>query len=105
MITQKVAKLIEKANRKAIVNPMHCAASCVKCPEYTRPPWGSPKALYCASLGAVKNPHETVPQMPARPCADRAPTGSSISLSIAYTPSTTITPATAPMIGAAQIST
>ena len=83
MITQKVAKLSEKANRKAIVNPMHCAASCVKWPEYTRPPSGSPKALYWASLGAVKIPHETVPQIPARPCADRAPTGSSISLSIA----------------------
>ena len=32
--------------------------------------------------------------MPARPCADSAPTGSSIFLSIASTPSTTITPAT-----------
>ena len=40
--------------------------------------------------------------MPARPCADSAPTGSSIHLSIASTPTTTITPATAPMIGAAH---
>ena len=35
------------------MNPMHCAASCVKWPEYQRPPSGSPKALYWASLGAV----------------------------------------------------
>ena len=50
-------------------------------------------------------PQESVPQMPARPCAESAPTGSSMHLSIASTPNTTITPATAPMIGAAQYST
>ena len=50
-------------------------------------------------------PHERVPQIPARPCAEVAPTGSSITFSIANTPTTTITPATAPMIGAAQYST
>ena len=64
-----------------------------------------PNALYWASRGAVNSPHASVPQIPASPCADSAPTGSSISLSIAYTPITTITPATAPMIGAAHIST
>ena len=44
---------------------------------------GSPKPLYLASAGAVKMPQEIVPQMPAMPWADIAPTGSSIRLSIA----------------------
>jgi hypothetical protein len=43
----------------------------------------SPNALYSAKRGAVNSPHESVPQMPAMPCADSAPTGSSIFLSIA----------------------
>ena len=50
-------------------------------------------------------PQDSVPQMPASPCAEGAPTGSSSTFSIASTPKTTITPATAPMIGAAQYST
>jgi hypothetical protein len=40
--------------------------------------------------------------MPATPCAESAPTGSSSTRSIAITQTTTITPATKPMIGAAQ---
>jgi hypothetical protein len=43
--------------------------------------------------------------MPATPCADSAPTGSSSLRSIARTANTTTTPATKPMIGAAQNST
>ena len=39
--------------------------------------------------------------MPAMPCAESAPTGSSSRLSMASTQNTTITPATKPMIGAA----
>ena len=48
---------------------------------------------------------ESVPQIPARPCAESAPTGSSRYFSIRITPTTTITPAIRPMIGAAQYST
>src|SRR5207302_5658503 len=44
-------------------------------------------------------------QIPARPCALSAPTGSSSHLSMASTPYTTITPATAPMTIAAHGST
>ena len=65
----------------------------------------SPTPLSSASRGDVNRPQESVPQMPARPCADSAPTGSSSTFSIRITPYTTITPATAPMIGAAQNST
>ena len=43
----------------------------------------SPTPLSSASRGEVNSPHESVPQMPARPCADSAPTGSSSILSIA----------------------
>ena len=43
--------------------------------------------------------------MPATPCAESAPTGSSRSLSMAMMQTTTTTPATKPMIGAAQYST
>ena len=39
-------------------------------------------------------PTEIVPQIPARPCAERAPTGSSRYFSIVSTPKTTIAPAT-----------
>jgi hypothetical protein len=46
-----------------------------------------------------------VPQIPARPCAESAPTGSSSLRSIASTAKTTISPATKPMMGAAQYST
>ena len=72
-----------KTNEKAIEKPTTCAISCVNLPEYNRPPSGSPNALYWARRGAVKMPHESVPQIPARPCADSAPTGSSMTLSIA----------------------
>ena len=43
--------------------------------------------------------------MPAMPCAESAPTGSSSILSIAMIAPTTITPATKPISGAAQYST
>ena len=43
--------------------------------------------------------------MPAIPCADSAPTGSSSFRSIASTAATTITPAAKPISGAAQNST
>ena len=62
---------------------MHLRRELREVPEYKRPPSGSPKALYWASRGEVKIPHESVPQIPARPCADSAPTGSSSTLSIA----------------------
>src|SRR5919198_5116414 len=58
--------------------------------------------LNSASVGSVNRPQESVPHTPARPCADSAPTGSSSTFSIARTPSTTMTPATNPMIVAAQ---
>src|SRR5919106_5356740 len=58
-----------------------------------------------ASRADPKMPTDMVPQMPASPCAESAPTGSSRYFSIVITPSTTTTPATSPMIGAAQYST
>ena len=58
-----------------------------------------------ASRGLVNSPQASVPQMPAMPCADSAPTGSSSLRSIQTIAPTTITPATNPMIGAAQYST
>src|SRR5918912_713837 len=87
----------------ATTTPSACAPSWWNEPLYTSP--ALPTALYDARSGFVKSPHESVPQIPARPCADSAPTGSSSTFSIASTPTTTITPATAPMIGAAQYST
>src|SRR5919202_3500370 len=90
-------------NANAAVTPRIWAPSWWNEPVYTRP--GLPTALRSARRGEVKMPHDSVPQMPATPCADSAPTGSSSLRSIASTQSTTITPATAPMIGAAQYST
>ena len=67
---------------------------------YTKPP--SPTPFRVASVGSVNRPQASVPQIPARPCAESAPTGSSSTFSIASTPSTTMIPATKPMIVAAQ---
>ena len=75
----------------------------MKLPVYQRPP--SPTPFSSVNRGAVKIPHDSVPQMPARPCAESAPTGSSSTFSIMITPYTTMTMATARMIGAAQNST
>jgi hypothetical protein len=50
-------------------------------------------------------PQASVPQIPARPCADSAPTGSSSFLSIAMIENTTSRPPTMPMIGAVHAST
>src|SRR5262249_48694547 len=72
-------------------------------PLYQRP--GSPTSLNSASRGEVNIPHDRVPQIPARPWAEVAPTGSSMTFSIANTPTTTMTPAIAPMLGAGQSST
>ena len=44
---------------------------------------GRQKGITERYRGAVKMPQDSVPQMPAMPCADSAPTGSSIFLSIA----------------------
>src|SRR5438270_6976835 len=85
---------------KATDTASACAPSWVKLPVYTRPPWPTP--LNFASAGSVKSPQDSVPQIPARPCALSAPMGSSSHLSMASTPYTTMTPATAPMITAAQ---
>jgi hypothetical protein len=83
LMSQNVPKLIANTNVNAIEKPTTWAISWVNLPEYTRPPSGSPKALYWARRGAVKMPHEIVPQIPARPCAESAPTGSSMILSMA----------------------
>ena len=68
------------------------------------PPSNRPRLADADRLGEpreVNRPQASVPQMPATPCADSAPTGSSRLLSIASTQTTTSTPATRPMIGAA----
>ena len=106
LISQNIAKLRQKTNVNATAKPLDLRRPAGRRSPSTRArPSGSPNPLYWASRGEVKIPHESVPQMPARPCAESAPTGSSMNLSIARTPKTTITPATAPMIGAAQNST
>jgi hypothetical protein len=64
-----------------------------------------PIAAYWAKRGAVKMPQASVPQMPAMPCAESTPTGSSSLRSISMMLGTTISPPTRPMIGAAQFST
>src|SRR2546423_15299368 len=81
LMIQNVRNDAGKTNENAIVNPMACAASCVKLPEYHSPPCGSPNALYCARRGAVKRPHDTVPQIPGMPWADSAPNETLLDLS------------------------
>src|SRR5205085_3010437 len=103
LIAQKTTYETTNTHPNATAMPSACAPSWCTLPEYQSP--GSPTPFRVARRGEVKIPHESVPQTPASPCADSAPTGSSSTLSIASTPNTTITPATAPMIGAAQYST
>ena len=103
LIAQNTTYETTNTHTNAVATPSACAPSWWKLPEYTRP--GLPIALRSASRGDVNRPQASVPQMPATPCADSAPTGSSRTLSIASTQTTTSTPATPPMIGAAQYST
>ena len=56
-----------------------------------------------ASAGTANRPVATVPQIPATPCTETAPIGSSIPIrSTASTPTTAITPETSPITTAAH---
>ena len=70
--------------RERVPTPSAWAPSWWKLPLYQRPRVAD--TVSSASRGDVNRPQESVPQMPARPCADSAPTGSSSTFSIMITP-------------------
>ena len=84
LMAQNVAYETTNTQPNAVATPNACAPGWWRLPLYHTP--GSPMALRSASRGDVKMPQESVPQIPARPCADSAPTGSSSFFSISTTP-------------------